>query len=202
MIHREEKYLVPPRLELFSDAVFAIIITIMVLELHPPEGGELADLIPLMPIVLSYILSFFYLIIYWNNHHHLLKTMRHLTAGIMWANAHLLFWLSLVPFVTAWLGESEGAHLPTLLYGAVMLAAACAYFILQRTIVAVHGNDSALARALGNDIKGKISPALFILAIIFSFFAPVLSYLLYAAVPLLWIIPDRRLEKVLAEYDE
>jgi len=197
-----QKPMPSPRLEAFSDGVFAIIITIMVLELHAPEGGALADLYPLVPVIFSYILSFVYVIIYWNNHHHLLKAMMRPSAGVMWANAHLLFWLSLIPFATAWLGESHGETVPAILYGVVLLAAAIAYFILQIRIVAAHGANSALARALGKDLKGKLSPVLYIVAILAAFVAPTLAYIIYAAVALMWIIPDRRIEKVFDEFRE
>lgn len=180
------------RLEAFSDAVFAIIITIMVLGLHPPAGHRFADLVQLRPVFLSYLLSFIYLIIYWNNHHHLLKTMHAPNGWTMWANSHLLFWLSLVPFTTAWLGESGGAKAPAALYGFSLLMAAIAYWLLQTAIIRTHGHDSALRQAIGRDIKGKLSPALYILAIIFAFVAPLVSYLLYIAVALMWTIPDRR----------
>jgi uncharacterized membrane protein len=187
----------PPRLELFSDAVFAIIITIMVLELRPPTGYEFGDLYYLAPIFLSYILSFVYLIIYWNNHHHLLRVMDRPTGAIMWSNAHLLFWLSLVPFTTAWLGESHGASAPAILYGIVLLGAACAYFILQKNIIRRCSPDSALAIAIGKDIKGIISIALYALAVVLAFFIPLVSYILFGAVAIMWMVPDKRTEKAI-----
>lgn len=181
------------RLETFSDGVFAIIITIMVLGLHPPTGHKFADLIPLRPIILSYLLSFIYLMIYWNNHHHLLKTTHSANGWTMWANAHLLFWLSLVPFVTAWLGESGGTKAPVALYGFILLMAAIAYWMLQTALIRTHGHDNAIKEALGRDIKGKLSPTIYIVAIIFAFIAPLISYLLYVAVALMWVVPDRRI---------
>lgn len=183
------------RLEAFSDAVFAIIITIMVLGLHPPVGHKFSDLVQLRPIFLSYLLSFIYLMIYWNNHHHLLKTMHSANGWTMWANAHLLFWLSLVPFTTAWLGESGGSKAPAALYGLSLLMAAIAYWILQTALINTHGHDTALKKAIGRDLKGKLSPVLYIVAIIFAFVAPLVSYLLYSAVALMWIVPDRRIAK-------
>lgn len=190
----------PPRLELFSDAVFAIIITIMVLELRPPAGHEFRDLQFLVPVLGSYILSFLYLIIYWNNHHHLLKAMVRPTAAIMWSNAHLLFWLSLVPFTTDWLGESHGTPAPAVLYGVVLLGAACAYVILQNNIIKACSKDSVLAKAIGKDVKGKISMALYAVAVIFAFRIPISSYILFAVVALMWIVPDRRIEVALQEH--
>ena len=181
------------RLEAFSDAVFAIIITIMVLGLRPPTGKTFADLVDLWPLFLSYLLSFIYLIIYWNNHHHLLKTVEFPHGWIMWANAHLLFWLSLVPFATGWLGESSGARVPTAIYGVLLLMSAIAYTLLQLAINKTHGDDSHIKRALGRDLKGKISPLLYIIAIGFAFVLPLISDLLYATVALIWIIPDRRI---------
>lgn len=183
------------RLEAFSDAVFAIIITIMVLGLHPPLGHKFADLVELRPVFLSYLLSFIYLMIYWNNHHHLLKTMHTPNGWTMWANSHLLFWLSLVPFTTTWLGESGGTKAPAALYGISLLMAAIAYSILQTAIIRTHGHDTTLRKAIGRDLKGKISPALYLIAIIFAFIAPLVSYLLYIAVALMWIVPDRRIAK-------
>lgn len=188
------------RLELFSDAVFAIIITIMVLELRPPVGHTVVDLQQLWPIALSYVLSFVYLIIYWNNHHHLMSALKHKpTAGIMWANSHLLFWLSLVPFSTAWLGESHGAMVPAFVYGLNLLLAACAYFILQNCIIKAqiraHGT-STLARALGTDVKGKLSPLFYIAGTLAALRWPVMAYAFYVLVALMWIVPDRRLEKL------
>lgn len=185
------------RIEAFSDGVFAIIITIMVLELRPPDGNTLDDLTHLWPEFLSYLLSFVYLIIYWNNHHHLLRTMQLPSRSIMWANSHLLLWLSLVPFGTSWLGSSGGATIPTALYGSLLLMSAIAYFLLQKAIIATHGTDSLLARALGNDFKGKISSPLYFLAIVFAFVAPGVSYVIFIGMALMWIIPDRRIERMI-----
>ena len=192
------------RLESFSDGVLAIIITIMVLELHVPHPteqrphpSELADLKPLLPVFLTYVLSFIYLGIYWNNHHHLLKAAHRVNAVIMWANLHLLFWLSLFPFVTGWMGENHFTTAPTALYGAVMLLAAIAYFILQRAIIAQHGRDSRLAAAIGRDVKGKLSLALYATSVAAAFFRPWISCGLYVLVALLWLVPDRRIERAL-----
>jgi uncharacterized membrane protein len=182
------------RIEFFSDALFAIIITLMALELHPPEGHSVTDLFPLVPVLMSYTLSFVYLIIYWNNHHHLMRAISKPTGAIMWANAHLLFWLSLVPFSTAWLGQSGGEPMPALLYGVSLLCPAIAYVILQSAIIHAQGRHSQLKKALGRDIKGKISPVVYVLGIFSTFIAPVISYVLYAFVALLWIVPDQRLE--------
>ncbi len=186
------------RLEAFSDGVIAIIITIMVLELKIPHGENWAALRPLIPIFLSYVLSFIYLGIYWNNHHHLLQAVRHVNGRILWANLHLLFWLSLIPFVTGWMGENHFAALPVALYGVVLLFAAIAYFILTRSLIAHHGKDSALATAVGEDSKGKISVVLYALAILLSFVNSWLACGLYVLVAILWLIPDRRIEKTLS----
>jgi uncharacterized membrane protein len=182
----------PSRLEAFSDGVIAVIITIMVLELKVPPSTDLAALRELLPVFLTYVLSFFFLGIYWNNHHHLLHVTREVTSGIMWANLHLLFWLSLIPFFTGWLGENHNAAWPTALYGGVLLMAALAYTILQRLIVSCHGADSKLAAALGNDLKGKLSLGMYALAILFAPFYPLMSDLLYVIVAVMWIVPDRR----------
>ena len=187
------------RLEAFSDGVLAIIITIMVLEMKAPHEADFNALRPLLPVFLSYLLSFVYLAIYWNNHHHMLHSIQHVSGGILWANLHLLFWLSLFPFVTAWMGENNFAAAPTALYGVVMLLAAVAYWILQRTIIARHGRDSLLAAAVGRDLKGKLSPLLYIIAIAATAFAPWIAWALYVAVALIWLIPDRRIERALAE---
>ena len=187
------------RLEAFSDGVIAIIITIMVLEIKVPHEAEhFADLARLGPVFLSYVLSFVYVGIYWNNHHHMLHATRTVSGGVLWANLHLLFWLSLIPFVTGWMGENHFAPAPTALYGVVLLMAAIAYYILQRTIVRVHGNESVLARAIGTDLKGKLSPIVYTLAIGLSFVSPLIAGLLYAAVALMWLIPDRRIERAMA----
>ena len=184
------------RLEAFSDGVVAILITIMVLELRIPHRATLHALRPLVPVFLSYVLSFVYLGIYWNNHHHLIKRTNEVTGGILWANLHLLFWLSLFPFATAWLGENDFATTPSAFYGVVMLFAAIAYYILQTTIVAHQGRDSALARALGSDWKGKLSPALYLAAIGLAFVSQWIALAIYILVALMWLIPDRRLERL------
>jgi uncharacterized membrane protein len=188
------------RLEAFSDGVLAVIITIMVLEMKVPHGEDLAALLPLLPVFLSYVLSFIYIGIYWNNHHHMLHLVQHVRGGILWANLHLLFWLSLVPFVTGWMGENHFAAVPTALYGAVLLMAAIAYWMLQQCIVATQGPDSTLARAVGRDLKGKISPLLYLIAIPGAFVSTWLSGALYVAVALMWLVPDRRIEKNLGEH--
>ncbi len=183
------------RLEAFSDGVIAILITIMVLELKIPHEADLTALRPLIPVFLSYVLSFIYLAIYWNNHHHLLQVVRHVNGTVLWANLHLLFWLSLLPFVTGWAGENLFAALPVAFYGAVLLLAAIAYFILTRALVACQGKDSPLAAALGRDFKGKISVVMYAAAIPLAFVNTSLACLLYVLVALMWLIPDRRLEK-------
>ncbi|HTJ23295.1 MAG TPA: TMEM175 family protein [Gemmatimonadaceae bacterium] len=183
------------RLEAFSDGVVAILITIMVLELRPPHEASFDALRAILPTFLSYLLSFVFLAIYWNNHHHMLHLTTHVTGGILWANIHLLFWLSLVPFVTAWIGESHTAAVPTALYGVVLVLAAIAYTILQRTIIASQGAGSRLAAAIGGDRKGKFSIALYLAAIPLSFVRPAISDLLYATVALIWLVPDRRIEE-------
>jgi uncharacterized membrane protein len=185
------------RLEAFSDGVLAIIITIMVLELKVPHGDSFHALIELTPIFLSYILSFIYVGIYWNNHHHMLHTVQKISGSILWANLHLLFWLSLVPFVTGWMGENHFAALPTALYGGVMLMSAIAYYILQKVIIASEGEGSVLKQALGNDIKGKISPVLYLLAIGGASISPWIADALYVLVALIWLVPDKRIEKAL-----
>ncbi len=187
------------RLEAFSDGVLAIIITIMVLELKVPQGGDLEALSPLFPVFLSYVMSFVYIGIYWNNHHHLLHAASKVTGGILWANLHLLFWLSLVPFASAWMGENHFASTPVALYGVILFMAACAYFILATVLARHHGPDSKIARALGDDFKGKISVAIYAVAILLARYVPALAGALYAAVALMWLVPDRRIEKVLAE---
>jgi uncharacterized membrane protein len=184
------------RLEAFSDGVFAVIITIMVLEMKVPHGSDLHDLEPVLPVFLTYVLSFVYVGIYWNNHHHLVKAAPCINGAIMWANLHLLFWLSLFPFVTGWMGENHFTSIPSALYGAVLLMASLAFLIVQTLIVAEAGRDSKLASALGNDWKGKLSPLLYSLGIGISFFQPWIANGLYAVVALTWLIPDRRLERV------
>lgn len=190
------------RLEAFSDGVLAIIITIMVLELKLPHDSALSALNPLLPVFLSYVLSFVYIGIYWNNHHHMLHTAGKVSGSILWANLHLLFWLSLFPFATGWMGENHFAAYPTALYGGVLLMAAIAYWILQRAIIASQGERSLLARAVGKDLKGKSSPLIYALAIPMAFLNPWISQFLYVFVALMWLIPDRRIEKVLAERRE
>ncbi len=185
------------RLEAFSDGVIAIIITIMVLEMKVPHGDGLGALAPLWPVFTSYVLSFVYLGIYWNNHHHMLHTVRGVTGPILWANLHLLFWLSLIPFATGWMGENHFAPAPAALYGVVLLMAAIAYWVLQQTIVAAQGPDSLLRKAIGPDWKGKLSPVLYALAIALAAWAHWVSIALYVLVALLWLVPDRRIEHVL-----
>lgn len=184
------------RLEAFSDGVLAIIITIMVLEIKVPHGQEFSDLIPLIPIFLSYILSFIYIGIYWNNHHHMFQVTSIITGGVLWANMNLLFWLSLVPFATGWMGENHFASNPMALYGLILLMAAIAYFILQSQIIKSQGKDSILAKAVGKDIKGKISPILYMIGIAFSWKSVWISGAIYVLVALIWIIPDKRIEKM------
>ena len=186
------------RLEAFSDGVLAIIITIMVLELRVPHEAELAALWPVWPAFVSYLLSFIYLGIYWNNHHHMLHMTSRVTGGILWANLHLLFWLSLVPFVTAWMGENDFAPVPMAAYGVVLLLAAVAYWVLQRTIIRSQGPNSVLARAVGRDVKGKLSPLFYALAIPAAFVNQWIAGALYVAVALIWLLPDRRIERVVA----
>jgi uncharacterized membrane protein len=187
------------RLEAFSDGVFAILITIMVLELKVPHDPDINALRPLLPNFLTYLLSFIYLGIYWNNHHHLLHLCHQVTAGIMWANLHLLFWLSLFPFVTGWMGENHFQSIPSALYGGVLLMAALAYYILQTLIIRLHDRDSRLAGAIGTDLKGKLSPVLYASAIGLSFFKPWMAGCIYIGVALMWLIPDRRVERLARE---
>ena len=184
------------RLEAFSDGVIAILITIMVLELKVPHGTDWAALRPLIPVFLTYVLSFVFLGIYWNNHHHMLHAAERVNGSALWANLHLLFWLSLVPFVTGWMGENHFAPIPTAGYGVVLLMAAVAYTILARILVAHHGGESKLARALGDDTKGRISLAMYVAAIPLAFVVQWMSYVLYVAVALVWLVPDRRIESV------
>jgi len=185
------------RLEAFSDGVLAIIITIMVLEIKVPHEADWAALRPLIPVFLSYILSFVFVGIYWNNHHHLLQAVRQVNGRILWANQHLLFWLSLIPFVTGWMGENHFAVLPVAFYGVVLLFAAIAYFILTRALIAHHGKDSTLALAMSNDLKGKISVLAYAIAIPLAFVSTWLSCLVYVLVAIMWLIPDRRIERSL-----
>lgn len=184
------------RLEAYSDAVIAIIMTIMVLELRPPHGGDMAALMEVAPIFLSYVLSFLYVAIYWNNHHHMLHATEGVTAGIMWANMHLLFWLSLIPFATAWMGESHGEHLPVAAYGLVLFMSAIAYWILQALIIQDQGKNSPLRKAVGRDLKGKISCGLYLLAILTAFMLPLAAQAIFVLVALLWVIPDRRVTAI------
>ncbi len=185
------------RLTAFSDGVIAIIITIMVLELKAPHGDDWMALTKLVPTFLSYVLSFLYIAIYWNNHHHLMHASPRVNGAILWANMHLLFWLSLIPFATAWMGENHYSRLPTALYGVALLMPAIAYHLLQIAIIGLHGREGALAKALGRDLKGKISPLLYLVALALAFFEPRLSQAIYAAVALAWLIPDRRIENAL-----
>jgi len=185
------------RIEAFSDGVIAILITIMVLELAVPEGAELSALEPLIPVFLTYVLSFAYLGIYWNNHHHLFQATERISGTILWANLHLLFWLSLVPFITGWMGRNHLAPVPTAAYGVVMLFAAIAYWILQTAIVAHQGPHSRLAAAIGPDVKGKISPLLYAAAILLAFVNEWIADAIYIAVALIWLVPDRRIESQL-----
>ncbi len=187
------------RLEAFSDGVLAIIITIMVLELKVPHGTDMEAIMPLLPVFLSYVLSFIYIGIYWNNHHHMMHTVQKVNGGILWANLHLLFWLSMIPFVTGWVGENHFAELPMAFYGGVLLMAALAYFILQNRILAVQEKDSLLAKALGNDLKGKASPIIYTVAIIASFYNPWIAGALYILVALMWLVPDKRIEIIFKE---
>jgi uncharacterized membrane protein len=185
------------RLEAFSDGVIAIIITIMVLELKVPHGDGPDALLPLLPVFLSYVLSFVYVGIYWNNHHHMLHASTTVTGAILWANLHLLFWLSLFPFATGWMGENHFTALPTALYGAVLLMAAIAYYVLQQAIILAQGPDSILKKAVGRDWKGKLSPMLYVVAIVATLWSPWVAEAIYVATALIWLIPDRRIEHVL-----
>jgi len=190
------------RLEAFSDGVLAIIITIMVLELKVPHSVELAALKPILPVFLSYVLSYIYLGIYWNNHHHMFQAAGQVSGGILWANLHLLFWLSLFPFTTGWIGENHLASIPTAAYGFVLLMAAIAYYILQRAIIGREGRDSLLALAIGKDWKGKLSPVLYLIAIPLAFVNSWIASGLYAFVAFLWLIPDPRIERELEKREE
>jgi uncharacterized membrane protein len=183
------------RLTAFSDGVIAIIITIMVLELKAPHGDDVAALIPLTPIFLSYVLSFVYIAIYWNNHHHVLQATNKVSGLVLWANMHLLFWLSLIPFATAWMGENHFSELPTAVYGLSLLMPALSYYILELTIIRLEGNKGLLARAVGNDAKEKISPILYLAAIGLAFVKPWIAHTIYVLVALIWLIPDRRIER-------
>jgi uncharacterized membrane protein len=187
------------RLEAFSDGVIAVIITIMVLELKVPRGANIADLLPVLPVLLTYVVSFVFIGIYWNNHHHMLHAVHSVNGGILWANLHLLFWLSLVPFVTAWAGQNYRAARPVALYGGVLLMCGVAYYFLERALIAHEGEDSPLARALGRDVKGKASLGIYVIAILCSFINPWISIALYVVVAVMWFVPDPRIEKTLAE---
>jgi len=187
------------RLEAFSDGVLAIIITIMVLELKVPHGADWAALSKLMPVFLSYVLSFIYVGIYWNNHHHLLHAVKHVSGIVLWANLHLLFWLSLIPFVTGWMGENHFSALPAALYGVVLMMAGVAYWILVRSLISTDGKDSLVAQAVGKDFKGVISVVVYLVAIPLAFVSVWMALLGYVAIALLWLVPDRRLEKKLQE---
>jgi uncharacterized membrane protein len=184
------------RMEAFSDAMIAIFITVMVLEMKVPHAESLDALLPLLPVFLTYVLSFVYLAIYWNNHHHMLHATQRVTGAVLWANLHLMFWLSLIPFVTGWMGENHYTTWPTALYGFVLLMAAIAYWILQQTIIASHASD-VLQRAIGRDWKGKLSPVLYLAAILAAFAWPTVSLAVYVIVALIWLVPDRRIERVL-----
>lgn len=183
------------RLEAFSDAVIAISMTIMVLELRPPHGADIVALKPLAPIVISYVLSYVFLGIYWSNHHHLIQGVRHVSGAVLWANLHLLFWLSLVPFVTAWMGENSFASGPVALYGGVLLGAACAYYVLTITLIRANGLDSTVAKALGKDFKGKISIIFYLVALLVAYLEPLVSGSIYVLVTIMWLVPDRRFER-------
>ena len=185
------------RLEAFSDGVIAIIITIMVLEMKVPHGDGLNELLPLLPVFLSYVLSFVYVAIYWNNHHHMLHACTTVSGTILWANLHLLFWLSLFPFATGWMGENHFAAVPTALYGVVLLMAAIAYYVLQQAIIRAQGPESILKTAVGRDWKGKLSPVLYVVAIIATLVSPWIAQAIFVTVALMWLIPDRRIESVL-----
>ena len=189
------------RLEAFTDGVLAIIITIMVLELKVPHGTGIEVLRPLVPVLASYVLSFVYIGIYWNNHHHLLQACHRVTGSVMWANLHLLFWLSLIPFTTGWMGENHFAAVPTAAYGVVLVMAGFAYLLLQQRIIAAEGDQSLVKRAIGADWKGKASPLLYVLAIGLAFVSPRISMAIYTAVAITWFVPDRRIERVLAEQE-
>lgn len=187
------------RFEAFSDGVIAIIITIMVLEIKVPKGDTIEALKPILPVFVSYVISFLYLGIYWNNHHHMIHTVNKVTGGILWANLHLLFWLSLFPFVTGWVGQNHFTTLPTALYGVVFLMAALSYYILQQTIIHSQGANSRLKKAIGADYKGHISLMIYVIAIISSFYSVLIAQFLYVAVAFIWLVPDKRIENILKD---
>jgi uncharacterized membrane protein len=189
------------RLEAFSDGVLAIIITIMVLEFKVPEGIDCNALKPLLPKFLSYILSFIYIGIYWNNHHHMMHTVKRVNGAILWANLHLLFWLSLIPFATAWNGDNHFAPFPMMMYGVILLMNGIAYFVLQNVILKHQGDDSLLKKAIGSDFKGKSSPVLYIIAVLFANYYPIVSGAIYILVALMWLVPDKRIERIFNEND-
>src|SRR5437867_3111496 len=186
------------RLEAFTDGVIAVIITIMVLELKVPHGVDAAVLAPVLPVFLAYVLSFVFIGIYWNNHHHMFHAVHHVNGATLWANLHLLFWLSLAPFVTGWMGANHFASLPVAAYGAVLFGSGCAYYILTRVLLAAHGPDSLLAKALGKDLKGKMSVVIYAAAIVLAFIQPLVSCALYVLVAGIWLCPDPRFEKIVA----
>jgi uncharacterized membrane protein len=190
------------RLEAFSDGVLAIIITIMVLELKVPHATDLAALKPVVPVFLSYVLSFLYVGIYWNNHHHLIAAVEEVNGAIMWKNLHLLFWITLIPLVTGWMGENHFAPLPTMLYGVVLLLASIAYWMLQSRILAADPVEHPLRREMGRDLKGKLSPVFYVAGIVTAAFVPMIGFAIYAAVAIVWIIPDRRVERALHEAEQ
>ena len=189
------------RLEAFSDGVLAIIITIMVLEIKVPHGESISDLKPLIPVFLSYVLSFIYLGIYWNNHHHMLHTVHRVTGPILWSNLHLLFWLSLIPFVTGWMGENNFSAMPSAIYGVILLMAAIAYWMLQLFIIRSQSQNSILRKAVGSDWKGKMSPVLYAIAIGCAFLLPWISVGIYVLAALIWFVPDQRIERVLVNHE-
>jgi len=189
------------RFEAFSDGVIAVIITVLVLEMKVPHGASLDVLLPVWPVFLSYVLSFIYVGIYWNNHHHMLHAVNRVSGAMLWANLHLLFWLSLFPFATGWMGENHFAALPTAIYGVVLLMAAIAYYVLELVIIRTQGADSILRKAVGRDWKGKLSPFLYIAAIVMTLWLPVIANAIYVIVALIWLVPDRRIENVLARSD-
>jgi uncharacterized membrane protein len=190
------------RLQAFSDGVLAIIITVMLLEMRIPHGNDLNALKPILPIFLSYILSFIYIGIYWNNHHHMMYSVKYVNGSILWANTHLLFWLSLVPFASGWMGENEFTKWPVIVYGVILAMAGVAYYILAQSLIKLHGKNSTLGLAIGRDKKGILSIIIYIVAIAFAFFNPSISLFLYASVAAIWLIPDRRIEKKIRDEEQ